>query len=314
MQISEKRRGLFLLCAWFLSVNGAGQILVWKDTALLYNFANVAGPGISPVRFRLTGEMEYSLSGTTLLFLNGRQGDNIDVVSLFQHLKFHAQIISCRHVRFSNTFVHDLGIQYFFDSISRFHPDENTLDSRLEVGITKNLSFTVFSNLTTRMFNSWNYVPDPSGTVRRVLCGSFLTPLVWTFSIGLGLAFPGQGNLSLGVSAGKFTWIRNREVFNQPDIPEFYGVPREKSTLFEYGLSLHLLIDRDLLKRVHWNCDLLVFKNFRKPADLGLKNLIGIRINKFLKTSIQTRLNYEEEISKKIRVENLISLGFYINL
>jgi len=77
---------------------------------------------------------------------------------------------------------------------------------------------------------------------------------------------------------------------------------------------MHVLIDKEIGRWGKWDCDILVFKNFNKPVDLVLKNLIGIKINKFIKTSIQTRLIYEEDVSKSLQMENLISLGFAIRL
>jgi hypothetical protein len=235
-------------------------------------------------------------------------------VSLVHQLKYKTQYTSSGIIKISNCFIHFLGGQCFFDSISRFHPDENTLDTRIEMRLGKNLTFNFFSSLTTRLFNSYSYFTDQSGNLLKTLNASFLTPLLWTFSTGLGWNFPQLGTLSLGLSAARFTWIRNREVFNQQNIMAFYGVPKEKNHSIEYGFSFHLLVDKDFMNRVHWNCDVLIFKNYERPVDLIMKNLIGIRINKFVKTSIQTRLFYESTVSKSIQFENMVFLGFYFNL
>jgi hypothetical protein len=314
VQISGKGRGFLLLCAWFVSVSGGGQNLIWKDTIVLFSFAETACFPVAAQRFRLSQDLEYSLSCSALYFLNRQHGDPVGNVSLLQHFSYRSQATRSGNVNISNYFLHDLGIQYFFDSISRFQPDENSLDTQVDVRIGKNLSFAVFSNLTTRMFNSYFYASGSSGNLKKTLSASFLTPLLCTLSSGFAWALPQLGTLSMGLSSAKLTWICNREVYRQQHIPEFYGVPQDKNLVFEYGLSVHLLVDRDFIKRVHWNCDLLIFKNFQNPVDLVMKNLIGIRINRFLKTSIQTRLYYETEVSKNIRMENLLSLGFYFYL
>jgi hypothetical protein len=77
---------------------------------------------------------------------------------------------------------------------------------------------------------------------------------------------------------------------------------------------MQILLDKDVFKRVHWNCDVLIFKNYRKPVDLVMKSIIGIKITKYLRTSIQTRVFYEQEMSKSIQFENLVSLGLYFCL
>lgn len=309
----EKRTWLILLFIWWIPAMASGQNLVWNDTLVLATLQNPSDQGASLVKFRLTQEMEYSLTGTSLIFYNWQQGNNASVASLVHHFKIRSQLTNAGDVKISNCIFHLLGIQYFFDSISRFQPDENTMDTRIEVRIGENLTFTVFSNITTRIFNSYCYAANQKGTLVKTLNTSFLTPFLWTLSAGFAWVFPQTGTLSIGLSAAKFTWIRDRTIFDRQNITGFYGVPKGKDHVFEYGFSMHLLVDKDFLKRIHWYCDLLIFKNPGKPFDLVMKNQIGIRINKFLKTSIQTRFYYENEVSKSIQMENMFSLGFYFN-
>jgi hypothetical protein len=305
---------LIVVGTWFMPVMGSGQNLVWSDTLVMVSLLDPVDSGISLIRFRMTQDVEYSLSGTSLVFNNWHHGENRNLVSMLHHLHYRSLFTNHGNIKIINCFSHTLGIQYFFDSITRFQPDENTLDTRIESSIGKNLNFTFFSTLTTRMFNAYIYQTDQNGSLLKTLSASFLTPLIWTFSAGFGWTFTQLGTFSIGLSAGKFTWIRNRKVFDQQKTGIFYGIPKEKNHLFEYGFSLHLLVDKDFLNRVRWNCDLLVFKNAEKPFDLAVKNLIAIRINKYLQTSIQTRLFYEQQVSKSVQVENLLSLGFYVNL
>jgi hypothetical protein len=256
-------------------------------------------------------DLEYSFTFTNLMLLNWQHGSNDNQLSIFQYVKYRSILNNDRNFTFSTTFVHNLGIQLFFDSIYRFQPDENTLDARLDFRIHKNLNISVLSSLSTRLFNAYDYSTDQTGNLLKTLNSSFLTPLLCTFSAGLGWAIPKLGKFSLGLSAGKFTLIRNRKIYEELGVSEFYGVSIERNSLFEYGLSLHLLFDKKFLNRIQWNCDVLIFKNYQKPIDLVMKNMVGLRINKYLKTSIQTRLFYEKEISKDVQIENLISIGFY---
>ncbi len=308
------RGWLLMLCIWLISAMGAGQKLVQDDTLVLKTLQSPAGPGDSMVMFSLLQELEYNLAGTSMVFYNWHQGNNTNLFTLVHFLKYRSVFTRIKNVKIINYFFHTLGIQYYFDSISRFQPDENTLDTRIEVRVGKRLTFTLFSNLTTRIFNSFCYTTDQNGNLIKALNASFLTPLLWTFSTGFGWTLPDLGFFSVGLSAGKFTWIRDKRVFDQQNCNSFYGVSRGNNHLFEYGLSMHVLIDKEFQKRIHWNCDLLVFKDAGKPFDVVLKNIVGIRISKFLKSTIQTRLYYEKEVSKNIQVENLVSLGFYFNL
>jgi hypothetical protein len=291
-----------------------GQTLVLKDSLAAIGLPGHTDTAGSLVRFRLFQDLEYSLFFTNLLFLNRQHGTDANVVSALSHFKYQVRIAGNGNLQFTNTFSHDLGIQYFFDSITRFQPDENTLDTRAEYRIVRNLSLSLFSTATTRMFNSWQYSTSLSGKPVKVPDAAFLAPLLWTLSAGVGWNFPNAGNVTVGLSSARFTWIRNRRLYDRPDVPEFYGVAKGKNHRFEYGLSMHLLVDKDFLERIHWNCDLLLFKNYREPVDMVMKNLVGIKINKFLKTSIQTRLYYENRVSARIQAENIVSFGFSFNL
>ena len=108
--------------------------------------------------------------------------------------------------------------------------------------------------------------------------------------------------------------ILDQSVFDRLKVTRFYGVPREKSHLFEYGLSMHMLLDHDFTGRVHWNCDMQVFKNYHKPVDLVMTSLVGIKLTRLLRTSIRTYVSYDSDVSRNLRVENVISLGVCFNL
>jgi len=162
--------------------------------------------------------------------------------------------------------------------------------------------------------NGYDYSLNDSGLLVRMLNSSFLTPLTGIFSLGMGISIPSWGMLNIGISSGKLTYIYNTKIFETKMIENFYGVPKNKCIMFEYGLSFQLLIDKDVLKRVHMDCDFLFFKNYNAPVDITLKTLVGVKINRFLKTSILTKVLYEKMVSKNIQLENLVSIGFYFTL
>lgn len=309
-----RRRGFVLLVIWLLPVCGIAQSLFLRDTVSLFSVARLADSGSSPVKYQLAQDLEYSLSFSGLQFTNWHQGADADVLSLLHHVKYRMLFTNLRKIKITNFLTHDLGIQYFFDSIFKFQPDESNLDTRIEFDLGKRVNVTIFSKLSTCLFNTYLYEAALNGARVKKLRASFLSPLLWSVSSGFGWTQPGMGTLSLGLVTTKLTWLRNRLVYPQQDVAISYGVPDGKSHLFEYGLSMHLLVDKEVLKRVHWNCDLLVFKNYQKPVDLVMKNIIGVKISRFLKISIQTRLNYEQEVSRYLQVENQLSVGFYYNL
>ena len=59
---------------------------------------------------------------------------------------------------------------------------------------------------------------------------------------------------------------------------------------------------------------MLVFRNYTAPVEVTLEDDFGIRINRFLGVGLQTRVFYEEMISRSVRLENLVTIGFYVHL
>jgi hypothetical protein len=295
-------------------MNLAGQKLFLHDTLAPFHLANISGSEDSLVRWRFSHDLEYAVFCTSIVFLNWQQGSNAGYVSFWHHVNYRSQVAGNRKIRISNSFSHDLGGQYFYDSIARFQPDENILETRFGVRIMKNLDVSVISMLSTRFFNAYGFMTDDAGNLVKSLVASFMTPLRWTCSPGFGLTLPELGTLTLGLSAARLTLVLNRKVYAQQGMSAFYGVPRSRMYLFEFGLSMHLLIEKVVLDRVRWNLDLLIFKNYHRPVDVAMKNVFAIRINKFLKASLQTRIYYEKEVSLHIQVEHLVSMGFFICL
>jgi hypothetical protein len=162
--------------------------------------------------------------------------------------------------------------------------------------------------------NGYDYLTNDSGQQIKVLNSSFLTPLIWTFSMGFGYACKNFGSVNLGLSAARLTYILNDHIFDIRRITTYYGIDEGNNHLLEYGVAFQLLIDKEILKKLHWNCDLALFKNYNSPVDFAFKNLFCLKINRFLTTNLQTRIFYEEKLSKHFQFENLLSIGFYYHL
>lgn len=264
-------------------------------------------------RFRLKNELTYCLSLTGYSSVSGTDDKSAWQLSFFHTVKYKFTI-SSKRFHLVNDLVHDLGLLYYIDSISKFQTDENTLTTRLSYDVARFLQFTASSIIKTRIFNAWDISTAADGSQLRTLSSSFLTPMICTFSCGFGFIFPKTGILDIGVSSAKLTYLYDRGIFDKTGLDTYYGVERGKNSYFEYGLSLHLLIDRSLSSKIQWNCDLLLIKTGKAAVDFTLKNLFAFRINRFLKTSLQTKLFYDEDVSRQLKMENLLSFGFDFRL
>jgi len=301
----KKKQNSVLVFCLFLATAANAQSCFPLDSLIKEN------PG---KKLRYEQELDYSLSFSSYLFLNWHHDKNANQLILLQNLKYKFSLPGDSLVRFSGSFMHNLGLQSYFDSLTKVQTDDNTLNTRFDIRIHKNLNFSINSTLTSRFMNGYDYSVDDSGRIVKILNSSFCTPLLWTFSGGFSIKWQSFGSFNLGVSTAKLTYILDKSIFGKQKVVKYYGVPEGKNHLFEYGLSLQFLADKEFFKRIRWNCDLLVFKNYTAPVDVTLKNNFGIRINRFLKASIQTRIFYEETVSRSIQLENLVTFGFYVHL
>lgn len=302
------------LIMFFLPFISTAQQLVWQDRNTLRNLNFRADSGQSLVRLRLSQRLEYSLTFSGVFFINWDHDPNDNQVMLIQDMTYECRGETEKRFRFSQKIVHHLGIQFFFDSISRIHVDDNQLETRLEWRIRKNHGCFFSALLSTRLFNGYTLTLNVNGDQDRILNSSFLTPLTVLFSGGIQLKWPCFGSFNLGLTSAKLTWLRDKSIYEEQHTIIYYGVPENKGYLFEYGISLHLLIDHNIAKWLRWNCDLQIFKNMNLPPDVSIRNNLAFRLAKYLRAALKTRLFYEERISRKVQLENIVSVGLMVSL
>jgi hypothetical protein len=259
-------------------------------------------------------ELDYTLSANCLLLVNDQHGNRANQAGMQQNLQVRYSVDRGKRFVFSTNLSHNLGFRYLFDSITELNQDDNLLTTRLDLAFARRWTLTFTSNITSRLFRSYDYRKDGTGQQVKVMNSSFLTPLVWLFSWGIGYSHPSFGKVNLGITGGKFTFIRETRIFEWREVDSYYGVEKGHNHLLEYGMMFQLLIDKDLVNSLHWKCDLSLFKNYNAPVDFSLKSLFGFKINKYLKTSLSTKILYEEKLSRQLQMENLLSIGFYIHL
>lgn len=310
----KKVIGVELLFCWLVSISGYSQGSSIKDMVARYLLRNTFAIGSIPQKIRFSDELDYSLSANGFILVNWVHDNKVNQVNVLQNFKYRCFLQNSRTFRLSGTFMHNLGFQHYFDSITKINIDDNNLTTRLEVKIDRTVAFTINSNFSSRLLNGFDYVTDGNGVQIKVMNSSFLTPLIWTLSCGIGYTWKDFGFVNLGMSSCKLTSIMNKQIFSIREITSYYGIEQGKTHLLEYGLTFQLLIDKDIFRILHWDCDLLLFKNYNSTVDLALKNLLGLRINKFLKATLQTRIFYEEKLCKHLQFENLLSVGLYLHL
>ncbi len=249
------------------------------------------------IRMQFSQELEYSLSANLIYLMNPASFSGSNCIDLLENLKYRWRLSRGNTFVLANRFDHNLGFQFIFDSIPGISMDDNTLSTRFDWNLNRIVSVSFNSTLTTRILNS-----------------SFLTPLIWSFSLGTGFHIKKIGTVTLGISSAKLTYLLDHTIFDRRGVDEFFGVPRGEDHLFEFGLGLLVDIRTQLLKIIRWENSTFLFWNRTSPVDLAMNNEFGVRILKYLGIVLRTRVIYDREISRKLQMENLLSLGFYIKV
>lgn len=300
----------FCLLTWLcVSLDSRGQELFFNDSLLVEIDARL--PSATPlVLYRFRQQIDYKLSFSGLLNFQWEHDPAANHIALLGNLNYRSSVSNERRFKLQASLLQDLGFQIFFDSITRFFPDAASIITQLEIKINHWFTFTLNTNLSSRIFNDYRYVTDQNGDQVKRMQSGFLTPMILTFSSGFGWNLPSWGMVNFGITGGKLTFIRSREIFGILKVEKYYGVPSGKQTLLEYGISMLVTIDKNLTSSLKWTCEMILFKNYIKPVDITVKNLFEWRFGRNLSGSLQTRLFYEEAVSKKLQIDNIVTLGF----
>lgn len=290
------------------------QQLVWREAEDFTRIRIPGDTGQSLLRLKVSQHLDYAITLSGGLFINWKHDQGANQVMLIQDLVYQCRMETRKGATFSQKIVHHLGVQYFPDSIAQVYLDDNQAETRIEWKIRRYHGGFLSLLFSTRLCNRYQILPDDSGNLVRTLSESFLTPLTGLFSGGIQFRWPAVGSLNIGLTSAKLTWIRDRNIYEILATNIYYGVPEEKRFLFEYGLSIQLLINHDITRWLHWDCDLLIFKNTNMSPDIILRNNLGFRLARFLRARMQTRVYYEERVSNRVQMENIVSAGLVVEL
>ena len=307
------RLGLVVLM--FLSSQMVGRTtdpVVQKGPGLISGYNDPGRqPSDSTIKTEVLQTIDYSVLFSNFLFFNWLHEKNANQAGFLQNMKYHLEIEKRPLFKFSGTLGHSLGFLCYFDSITKVQTDNNTLTVHADLFPGKRIHLDLGLVAETQLLNGYTY-STINGSSDRTRVSSFLTPLVCTISLGGAMEWKQLLSVNFSLTGFKITWLRD-PLISRRYAESLYNIQDGKSQKTEFGLSFHFLADHELFHCVTWNCDLLLFKNYRKSVDMNLKNLFGIRINRFLKTNIQTRILYEKQVEDRLQVENMISFGFYFH-
>ncbi len=155
-------------------------------------------------------------------------------------------------------------------------------------------------NFRTQMAPGYNF-PNDSTVISRFLAPGFL-------SLALGLDYKPNDWFSMFISpaTGRSTFVLDTALSNLGQ----FGVTPGNNVRFEFGAYLRARLQKDLIKNVSVVSNLQLFNNYSDPIkpqraniDVNWENLILIKANKWLTTSIFTNLIYDHDVQIPVERE-----------
>ncbi|MDX1430566.1 MAG: hypothetical protein R3282_09770 [Rhodothermales bacterium] len=123
---------------------------------------------------------------------------------------------------------------------------------------------------------------------------------------------------ALGLTYSRDDWFTQRfglgtkeTVVRLEELRGLYGLDPDESVRFEAGLESHTEVNRALAKNVNYKSVLSLFAAFNNPdkPDAIWENLITMKVNDWLQTNFELVLLYDDDVSSKVQLKEVFSVG-----
>jgi hypothetical protein len=159
--------------------------------------------------------------------------------------------------------------------------------------ISKHWDVTLLANFRTQFTNGYKY-PNDSVAISR-----FMAPGYLVAGIGVNYVPAEYFTLYISPSAGRFTFVTDQTLANA----KAFGVDSAKHVKGEFGPYLRAVFNKELFKNITLNTSLEMFTDYLHKfgnVDVNWNVLIGLKVNKWLSTTINTQLIYDDDVMLKL--------------
>jgi hypothetical protein len=153
----------------------------------------------------------------------------------------------------------------------------------------------------------------------KYLYTAYLSPGYSNFSGGIKFEFNNNSSIEFGAVNGRKTKIRNQQLFQSRETNKLYGLDAGTSKMTEYGFNIILSIPPHTISKS------IYFENFSqinvnrrdvsyiKDYKLDINNAFHYKFLKNFRLTLRTKYFYDIEVSKKPKIINNLTIGFYLN-
>lgn len=193
-------------------------------------------------------------------------------------------------------------------SFGRFRKTDDHIDITSKYGrqVSKKWYATILSNFNSQALAGYDY---SKGTK----ISNFLTP--GKFLLSLGMDYRPNDNFSVFISPATTRWIfkRDQDFYNI----SAFGVPALKKSYNEIGAYLTAKYNKPVTAWATYTGRLDLFSNYkRKPqnVDVYFTNLLVMKFNKWLGTSVSVDILYDDDVIAKTQLKEILGIGLTLNL
>lgn len=195
-------------------------------------------------------------------------------------------------------------------SYSKFRKTDDRIDITSKYGyqVSKKWYAAALINFNSQALEGFNY-----GDTTNTKISNFLAP--GKLLLSLGMDYRPNEHFSLFLSPLTTRWVFKKD-------PDFYplakfGVPALQKTYNELGAYLTAKYNVPLAKWATYTTRLDLFSNYkRKPqnVDVFFTNLLTMKFNKWLGTTISVDIVYDDDVIKKIQLKEILGVGLTVKL
>jgi hypothetical protein len=233
-----------------------------------------------------------SLQFTQAAFSNWASGGQ-NSMGLVTMLNFKASYKKGRHA-WANTI--DLG--YGFNMLGKGNNMEfNKTNDKMELTSAYGLQlhesgkwfFTALVNFRSQFDKGYNY-PDDSTVISKFLAPGYLVA-------GIGFTYSQLKGfyLYMSPSSGRFTFVTDKKLSDAGA----FGVDPGKTMRGEFGPYIRADLNHDLATNINLSTTLELYTDYLHKfgnIDVNWSLLLSLKVNKWLATSIQTQLIYDDDV------------------
>jgi hypothetical protein len=195
-------------------------------------------------------------------------------------------------------------------SFNKYRKTDDHFDVTSKYGrkISKNWGVALLANINTQMLPGYAYTDTNETKI-----SNFFTP--GKVLLSLGLNYSPTNNFSVFISPITTRWLfkMDKDFYNV----DLFGVPAGKKSYNEIGAYISARYNKPLNAWATYTGRLDLFSNYKRNpqnVDVLFTNLLVMKYNKWLGTSISLDILYDDDVLAKTQLKEVLGIGLTLKL